>query len=210
MTGRSSSLNWGQHSGAARTRSVEFPGNNAFQGCFFLIIIIAVIIVITVMIMANYWVFTHLLYSKSCSKNFSGINSLSPHNNPINEIPLLSPFSQMRKLSQKLGKLPGVTSLTCGRTRIQTQLRPGSRNCAHLCNTAVPQDTDLRSCDVSSMPFQLLPGPRGQGHGALIHPFLHSLTHSFMYSSLGWFWGPKLKKIQSVLLELMVLGSRAV
>lgn len=85
MTGRSSSLNWGQHSGADRTRSVEFPGNNAFQGCFFLIIIIiiAVMIVITVMIMANYGVFTHLLYSKSCSKNFSGINSLRPHNNPI-------------------------------------------------------------------------------------------------------------------------------
>ena len=51
----SASLNRGQHSGAARTRSVEFPGNNAFQGCFFLIIIIiAVIIVMTVMIMANY------------------------------------------------------------------------------------------------------------------------------------------------------------
>lgn len=53
---------------------------------------------------------------------------------------------------------------------------------------------DLRSCGVSSMPFQLLPGPRGQEQGVLnspihslahlfTHSFIHSLTHSLPYPS---------------------------
>ena len=44
---------------------------------------------------------------------------------------------------------------------------------------------DLRSCDVSSMPFQLLPGPRGQEQGVLnspIHSLGHLFTHSFTHS----------------------------
>ena len=44
---------------------------------------------------------------------------------------------------------------------------------------------DLRSCGVSSMPFQLLPGPRGQEQGVLnspIHSLAHLFTHSFIHS----------------------------
>ena len=56
-----------------------------------------------------------------------------------------------------------------------------------------------------SMLFQVLPSPSGQGHDALIHSFIHS----FMYWALGWFWGLMMKQTQSVLSELMVLGSQA-